>query len=77
MVYFFEQGALEMRDKCVGDAMISIDDVFMLDKNAKLDRKTMSLVSIDSNLVFLKIPKATNFCLSKCIFGYFTSGFNL
>ena len=40
------QGALEMRDKCVGDAMISIEDVFMLDKNAKLDRKTMRLVSI-------------------------------
>lgn len=35
-----------MRDKCVGDAMISIDDVFMLDKNAILDRKMMSLVSI-------------------------------
>ena len=35
-----------MRDKCVGDAMISIEDVFMLDKNAKLDRKTMRLVSI-------------------------------
>ena len=40
------QGALEMRDKSVGDAMISIEDVFMLDKNAKLDRKTMRLVSI-------------------------------
>ncbi len=33
-----------MRDKCVADAMISIDKVFMLDKHSKLDNNTMELV---------------------------------
>lgn len=40
------QGALDMKHKTVRNAMLPLDDVFMLDINSCMDRQTMKAVSI-------------------------------
>lgn len=42
------QGALDMKHKTLKDCMNPLDEVFMLDMNARMDKKTMKEVSFYS-----------------------------
>lgn len=55
VIFFFVQGALEMRNKTVEDKYTPLDRVFMLDFDGKLDHGTMKQVNFHIELVLISL----------------------